>query len=103
MASGWPQCGQRLAGPDEAQIGPLVHLDVARDVNVAEMESVFVRAGGHAGRALQGFIGMDGSIFYAYGAKAAGMGVKHRKNFLRLGGAEVAVSRNAPVSLASLS
>ena len=67
------------------------------------MESVFVGAGGHAGGAAEGFIGVHGQIFDADGAEAAGMGAERGENLLRLRrGGRFAVP-SAPVSLASFS
>ena len=48
-----------FAGGDGAQIKPIRHLDVALDGDVAQMETILVRAGGHAVRAAQTFIGKN--------------------------------------------
>ena len=87
--------GARFAGLDQAQIAPLSDPDVAGDFDLAQMESIFVGAGGHAGGALQRFIGVNGQVFYADGAQAAGMGAEGRKYLLRFGGAEGSGAQSA--------
>ena len=48
-----------FAGGHRPQIGPLRHLDVAFDGDVAQMEAVLIRAGGHVVRAAQAFVGVN--------------------------------------------
>ena len=67
----------RFAGSHGPQIKPLRHLDVAFDGDVAEMETVLVRAGSHVVRAAQAFVGI-----YFHGGGNIGDGTE-RTGFAR--------------------
>src|SRR5439155_906285 len=55
----------RLARRHRPQLPPLGHGDVAFNGDVLEMESVFVRAGGHVVRAAQALVGINGNFLHA--------------------------------------
>src|SRR2546425_954246 len=81
--------GTWFAGGDGAQVGPFCDLDVAVDGDVAEMEAIFVGAGGHARRAAKRFIGINRKFRNVDSAKAAGMRAESIEDFFWSSGAEL--------------
>src|ERR1017187_6969832 len=76
-----------FTGSHSPQIEPLRHLDVAFDGDVAEMETVFVRTGGHVVRAAQPLVGINGNIprlhSRGYSAETSRMRAERGRTFFR--------------------
>src|SRR5206468_2091050 len=84
---------------NQPQVGPARNLNVAINRNIAQMETVFIRAGGHPDGAAQGFVGVNRDFprlnSRGDSAEAARMRAEFSENFLGGGGAKLSRPQNA--------
>jgi hypothetical protein len=90
-----PANGAGFARADRAQVCPMANFDVAFDRDVAQMESVLVRAGHHSDGAAECFVGNDGELCHADAAQAARMRAESLEDFLRCGRAKISTAKSA--------